>query len=84
MVDEWKESDEYEIGEWLWRKCGMSTHNADGDSQYFLGFELVTTDVGSLGIFDCECNKKKDDMSKAFESFESSINPKLYLVSCYA
>ena len=58
LVDEWQESDEYEIGEWLWSRnpqdhLGISVHNGGKIPEYVLGFELGTTDFWSLGIFDC-------------------------------
>ena len=85
LVDEWLESDEYELGEWLWgRTGGISVHNGGDDPQYVLGFELATTDCWSLGVFDCEFAEKLDDMTAAFTGLDPSISPRLYLVSCYA
>ena len=83
-VDEWEESDEYEIGEWLCGKCEMTVHNGCKIPQYVLGFDLATTDYWDLGIFEIEYDNVVDEMNKAFEILDLSLSPKLYLVSCFA
>ena len=81
-VEEWSA---YEIAEWL----GLDAYNGgDDEIQYVIGFDLASTDFWSLGVFDCEFEESASSMNARFKELAQkhslTLNPKLYLVSCYA
>ena len=81
-VEDWSA---YEIAEWL----GLDAYNGGGkEVQYVIGFDLASTDFWSLGVFDCEFEESASSMNAQFKELAQkhslTLNPKLYLVSCYA